>query len=120
MTFNPPVNPPGQADGGAGLQCGRVVFSDFHVTTAALTGQPTFPASCRSASLSPQEKALVFMLFDVSSCIQRDDVNPTICAGVRQSCSGTNPCCSGLLCKAPSGQLCPSGQTDCRCGALLN
>src|SRR6266849_5709950 len=120
MTFNTPVNPPGQADGGAGLQCGRLVFSDFHVTTAALTGQPTFPASCADAGLTPQEKALVFMLFDVSSCIQSDTVAPTICAGVRQSCSDSNLCCTGLVCKAPSGQVCAHGETDCRCGALLN
>jgi len=119
MTFNTPVNPPGQADGGAGLQCGRVVFSDFHVSTSALTGQTTFPASCRVAPLTPQEKALVFMLFDVSSCIQSDHVAPTICAGGRQSCSDSNPCCSGV-CKAPSGQVCAHGETDCHCGALLN
>jgi len=120
MTFNTPVNPPGQADGGAGLQCGRVVFSDFHVSTSALTGQTTFPASCRVAPLTPQEKALVFMLFDVSSCIQSDGVAPTICAGIRQSCGDSNPCCTGLICKAPSGQVCARGETDCHCGALLN
>jgi hypothetical protein len=119
MTFNTPVNPPGQADGGSGLQCGRLVFSDFHVTTAALTGQQYFPASCRNAPMTPQEKALVFMLFDVSSCIQRDQAPPTICAGVRQSCSTGNPCCTGLVCKAPSGQVCGGSDTGCRCGAVL-
>src|SRR5262249_20914483 len=49
MTFNTPVNPPPLPDGGAGLQCGRLVFSDFHVTAGALNpGVPTFPASSTS------------------------------------------------------------------------
>ena len=119
MTFNTPLNPPNQADGGAGLQCGRVVFSDFHVSASALTDAGVFPASCKVAQLTPQEKALVFMLFDVSSCIQRDRDAPTVCAGVRQPCSSSSPCCSGLICKAPSGAVCGGSDTGCRCGAVL-
>ncbi len=122
MTFNTPVNPPAQADGGSGLQCGRLVFSDFHVTTSALNpgNDGGFPASCKVAPLTPQEKALVFMLFDVSSCIQRDDTAPSVCAGVRQNCSATTACCNGLICKNSGGQVCGSSDTGCRCGALLN
>jgi len=122
MTFNTPVNPPALPDGGPGLQCGRLVFSDFHVTAGALSGQPTFPDSCVPATtpMTPQEKALVFMLFDVSSCIQNDHVIPTICPGARQSCSVSNPCCSGLLCKSPAGTLCGTGDTGCRCAAIIS
>jgi hypothetical protein len=123
MTFNTPVNPPAQADGGTGLQCGRLVFSDFHVTTDALTGAPNFPASCKDAGVAPltgQEKALVFMLFDVSSCIQSDTAPPTVCAGVRQACSATTACCNGLVCKNGAGQVCGASDTSCHCGALLN
>jgi len=121
MTFNTPLNPPNQADGGAGLQCGRVVYSDFHVSASALAdGGGTFPTSCKVTALTPQEKALVFMLFDVSSCIQADSAPPTVCAGVRQTCSAANPCCNGLVCKASSGAVCSSTDTGCRCGALLN
>src|SRR5439155_10821254 len=44
----------------AASQCGRVLFSDFHVTDAsnATSGGKTFPAECTSGPLTAQEKAL--------------------------------------------------------------
>ncbi len=74
-TFNTPVASL-LPDGGSPDQCGRVVFSDFHVSAAALSGMPTFPASCKTEELSAQEKALAFMLFDLSACVQRDELPP--------------------------------------------
>jgi hypothetical protein len=117
MTFNTPLNPP-PVDGGPGNQCGRVVYSDFHVSATA-AGGGTFPTACIPGPLTAQEKALLFMLLDVSSCVQSDNAT---CATLGQSCS-PNPCCSPppgqppLRCVDPSGQTCGlSGSCTCQPG----
>jgi hypothetical protein len=51
-------------------RCGKVVFSDMHVSADSTSPQnSTFPNSCSSNALTPQEKALAFMFFDISSCV---------------------------------------------------
>ncbi len=58
-------------------QCGRVYYSSFHIGTGrSLTG--TFPGACRSTPLTPQERVLEFMLFDLTSCVQSDQKPPAI------------------------------------------
>jgi hypothetical protein len=63
-------------------KCGQMVFTDLHVSGARICKQncptnfdqslPTlaFPDGCKAGALSPQEKALIFMLFDLTNCLQ--------------------------------------------------
>jgi hypothetical protein len=53
--------------------CGKAVFTDIHTS-----GQPTgnVPGDCTAGqALTPQQKALEFLFFDLSSCVQ-DDLRP--------------------------------------------
>ena len=120
LTWNMPIAPPPLPDGDAGVQCGRVVFSDFHVTAAGLKdGKGLFPNSCAGGAMTAQEKALVFMLFDVSSCVQDDHLPPTVCPGLGQSCSPTQACCSGLTCLGQTLAPCVAGE-PCSCTVPIN
>jgi hypothetical protein len=51
-------------------RCGKVVFSDMHVSGDS-SSSPTkaYPGGCSAAGLTPQEKALAFMFFDIASCV---------------------------------------------------
>jgi hypothetical protein len=76
FSFDTPVNALPGPDGNPSY-CGRAVFSDLHVggeTTPPDNVPP--PAGCTQGNLSPQEKALEFMLFDLSSCVIPDAVPP--------------------------------------------
>jgi hypothetical protein len=83
FSFDTPVNAPANPDGGAPNYCGRAVFSDLHVAGDPSTHDSMSPPSgCSSGDLSPQEKALEFMLFDLSSCVIPDTQPPPSGGGV--------------------------------------
>ncbi|MEO6950637.1 MAG: hypothetical protein ABI321_02410 [Polyangia bacterium] len=77
-TFNTPTDPASD-DMGQPLYCGRVVFSDFHATAGAVSdNSKPFPDACATDAMTDQEKALAFMLFDLSSCVQDDSTVPIL------------------------------------------
>jgi hypothetical protein len=51
-------------------RCGKVVFSDMHVSadSSSSLGTP-YPGGCSTAAMTGQEKALAFMFFDIASCV---------------------------------------------------
>lgn len=63
---------------GATTQCGRAVFSDVHLGDAPAPA--AFPSYCptdpASSTHAPNELALEFLFFDVSSCVQDDRQPP--------------------------------------------
>jgi len=85
FSFDTPVNAPTPPGATAPAYCGRAVFSDLHVSGNPSTKDNTAlppPMSCDDVNLSPQEKALEFMLFDLSSCVVPDTVTVSDDAGL--------------------------------------
>jgi hypothetical protein len=61
------------------LQCGRIVYSDFHAWSAQgdlSVGGVGFPNGCHDGPLSPQEAFFSFQLFDISSCVSHGGGHP--------------------------------------------
>jgi len=48
---------------------GKVMFADIHVDGSTSTVGSPYPSGCATGTLSPQEKALAYMFFDLASCV---------------------------------------------------
>ena len=114
--FNTPVG------ASASNICGRVLYTGFHVAGASDNSGSVFPNHCSTGPLTAQEKALEFMLFDLSACVSiGDPPKPPTCTA--KTC-GAGACgqmadgCGGLLncgsCTAPNS--CGGGGTPNVCG----
>ena len=61
-----------------GQQCGRVLFNEYHVETSNFGSFANELSSCSpSAGMSPQEKLLEYMLFELTSEGGEPTLNPT-------------------------------------------
>lgn len=108
--FNTPFN--------AMKQCGRVVYSDFHVSGDSSSPTTNFPSECMSATFTAQEKILAYMLFDLTSCITPVVITPPTCTKITcgaQTCGPASDGCGGQLdcgvCAA--GQICQGAPAKC-------
>ncbi len=72
ISFNTPVPSP------VAMQCGRAVFSDVHLSGSS--DDTTFPNECANAdpggAHATNERALEFLFFDLSSCVQDNSKPP--------------------------------------------
>jgi hypothetical protein len=91
-------------------QCGRVLYSDFHVSDATAGGL-SFPSECTDGPMTPQEKTLEFMLFDLASCVGPPVgvCAPKSCAQLGYNCGlSGDGCDDGVVLDCGT---CPMGQT---------
>jgi hypothetical protein len=106
-------------------QCGKVIYSDFHVSVINGGSQDdqgfTFPDECTSAPMSAQEKALEYLIWDLASCLPGPpgpSCTPTTCMAVGATCGPIGDGCGGeLMCGSCTGcQTCGGGGTPSVCG----
>jgi len=101
-------------------QCGRVLFSDFHVSDAN-AGGTTFPNECTAGPMTPQEKTLEFMLFDLASCVgpPLSSCTPKTCAELGVTCGASGDGCDdGVVldcgsCNACTPRTCSEANASC-------
>ena len=62
FVFDTPI-----AAAGSGVnQCGRVLYNEYHVENGSSSPATHFPLECNSGTMTPQEKLLEYMLFELT------------------------------------------------------
>jgi hypothetical protein len=105
-------------------RCGRVMFSDFHVSSGG-----TFP-TCTTGPMTPQEKVFEYLIFDLTSCNTPyiSNCNARTCMQQGFNCGPQSDGCGNVIqcgtCMLPQtcgggGQpgVCGGGCTATTCGA---
>jgi hypothetical protein len=77
LSFNTPVGAP------EAMQCGKVVFTDIHIqkSVGSAGGDDSdpdkpFPSGCKTNDMTAQAKALEFLFFDLTSCVEPPNTMP--------------------------------------------
>lgn len=111
--------------------CGRVEYSDFHVSDYTSAGtfpsecttNPTTGVACSTAApcpLSAQEKALEYMIWDLGQCLtpQMPTCTPLTCAQQHIGCGPAGDGCGNEIMCGPCTppQTCGGGGTPSQCG----
>ena len=93
FSFNTPYGAPDDQ------VCGRVAYSGFHVSIGDTT-DAIFPAVC-TGDLTKQEKVLLYMLFDLATCVgdtpPPPECTPTTCEALEVKCGFTGDGCGKVL-----------------------
>lgn len=86
FTFDTPLN--------GATQVGRVMYTDMHLANGNAYG--TFPNNCptQGTTLTSQEAAAEYLLFDLGNCVSGQPVPPNY-PPISTTGSGTNATCSG-------------------------
>jgi hypothetical protein len=120
ITFNTPVGEEPEN------QCGRALFSDFHIADDSGLGSRNFPSGCDGdqavdVPMTPQEKLVEFMLFDLGSCLTPDvppPCEPFTCEQLDLECGPAADGCNDIIqcgeCDAP--ETCGGGGVPGHCG----
>jgi hypothetical protein len=117
FSFNTPIEVPDDE------KCGRMVVTDIHVSAGDDSGTAVglrFPNGCTSGGLLPEEKALIFLLFDLASCVTTDlpECTPESCVDAGAQCGPVADGCGSLIqcgsCEEPD--TCGGAGTPNQCG----
>jgi hypothetical protein len=63
-------------DGGSGTYCGKAAFTDMHTSSTVTATAQSVPGGCTAANLTPQQKTMEFLFFDLSGCVADDKLPP--------------------------------------------